>query len=229
MDAVLDDTAGERLRQGYPGISDTLSSSGRCPSYSSALKIASPGVQDFYQGTELWTSAWWTRTTAGRWISIPRTAFTNVKPKESRGAGPLIHDLLANWENGGLKLYLPSKAKLQESASGSSVCRGTIFPWGPGAQTGRRWSLLPGGTKIPGRWWWLPGFSAPCWRPEIWPSTRRCGEKTSWFCLQGAPGEWLNIFTHEPLTSLQPQRTRSLPLDHLLRNLPVALLSGPAV
>ncbi len=57
--------------------------------------------------------------------------------------------------------------------------------------------------------------------PEVW--------RENFVALpQGAPGEWLNIFTHEPLTSLQAQRSRSLPLDHLLRNLPVALLFGPA-
>ena len=57
--------------------------------------------------------------------------------------------------------------------------------------------------------------------PEVW--------RENFVVLpQEAPGEWLNIFTNETLKSHQAQRTRSLPLDHLFRNLPVALLFGPA-
>ena len=57
--------------------------------------------------------------------------------------------------------------------------------------------------------------------PEVW--------RGNFVALpEGAPGEWLNIFTHEPLKSTQTPRSRSMPVDHLLRNLPVALLFGPA-
>jgi (1->4)-alpha-D-glucan 1-alpha-D-glucosylmutase len=57
--------------------------------------------------------------------------------------------------------------------------------------------------------------------PEVWRGN-------SVALPQGAPGEWLNIFTQERLKSTQAPHSRSLPLEQLFRNLPVALLFGPA-
>jgi maltooligosyltrehalose synthase len=41
-----------------------------------------------------------------------------------------------------------------------------------------------------------------------------------------APKDWVNVFTGEKIASPIRQRSRSLPLDRLLVNFPVALLQG---
>ncbi len=55
MDAILEDTAANAFLKDFQEFQARVSSSGRCNSLSQVLlKIASPGVPDFYQGTEIW-------------------------------------------------------------------------------------------------------------------------------------------------------------------------------
>ena len=112
VDAILEDSAANPFVKDLWKFQTRLSSSGALHSLSQVLlKIASPGVPDVYQGTELWDFSL-VDPDNRRPVDFYQRArlLTDVKRKESRGAGPLIHDLLANWENGGLKLYITYKA-----------------------------------------------------------------------------------------------------------------------
>ena len=53
------------------------------------LKIASPGVPDFYQGTELWDLNWWIRITAGPWtMNAGRVYWRSSSPSASPSQSP---------------------------------------------------------------------------------------------------------------------------------------------
>jgi (1->4)-alpha-D-glucan 1-alpha-D-glucosylmutase len=74
------------------------------------LKIASPGVPDFYQGSELWDLRLVDPDNRGRIDFVKRAAalqsIANLDPADS-GA---LRDLVENWHDGRLKLYLIGKA-----------------------------------------------------------------------------------------------------------------------
>ena len=55
--------------------------------------------------------------------------------------------------------------------------------------------------------------------PKVW-------EKHVLSLPQDAPEDWINLFTGEKIASPVRQRSKSLPLDRLFKNLPVALLQG---
>jgi (1->4)-alpha-D-glucan 1-alpha-D-glucosylmutase len=76
------------------------------------LKITSPGVPDFYQGTELWDLSLVdpdNRRPVDYSLGI--RALSNLRALEA-GIGPLelTRELVLNWQDGRIKLYLTSKA-----------------------------------------------------------------------------------------------------------------------
>ena len=75
------------------------------------LKIASPGVPDFYQGTELWDFSL-VDPDNRRPVDYPRRArlLQEVMTQESQGLAPLSRDLLFSWEDGRVKLFVTWKA-----------------------------------------------------------------------------------------------------------------------
>ena len=86
-------------------------------------------MPDLYQGTELWDFSL-VDPDNRRPVDFYQRArlLTDVKMKESRGAGPLIHDLLANWQNGGLKLFVTYKALNFRKAHLNLFLQGDYIP-----------------------------------------------------------------------------------------------------
>ena len=230
VDAILEDIAANFFLKDFLEFQARLSSCGALYSLSQVLlKIASPGVPDFYQGTELWDLSLVDPDNRRPVDFYQRSRLlTDVKMKESRGAGPLIQDLLANWQNGGLKLYVTYKALNFRKAHLNLFLQGDYIPLetrGPNREKvvafARRqedsWAVV----VVARLFSTMLTAGDLAFDPGVW--------REDFLSLpQGAPGEWLNIFTHERLTANQPQRSRSLPLDQLFQNLPVALLFGPA-
>ena len=75
------------------------------------LKIASPGVPDFYQGTELWDFSL-VDPDNRRPVEFRKRVrlLKDIKKRESKNPGALISELLAGWEDGLIKLYVTYKA-----------------------------------------------------------------------------------------------------------------------
>ena len=229
VDAVLEDSAANPFVKDLWKFQSRLSSAGALHSLSQVLlKIASPGVPDFYQGTELWDLSLVDPDNRRPVDFYQRTRLlTDVKLKESRGTGPLIHELLANWENGGPKLYITYKALNFRKAHLDLFLQGDYIPLETRGRNREKvvafarrhensWAVVVVARLFSTRL--AAGNLA--FDPEVWRGN-------SVALPQGAPGEWLNIFTQERLKSTQAPRSRSLPLDRLFRNLPVALLFSP--
>jgi (1->4)-alpha-D-glucan 1-alpha-D-glucosylmutase len=231
VDDILEDTAGNAFLKDFRKFQAPLSASGALHSLSQVLlKIASPGVPDLYQGTELWDLSL-VDPDNRRPVDFYQRArlLTDLKMKESRGAGPLIHDLLANWKDGGLKLYITYKALNFRKTHLSLFLQGDYLPLearGPNREKvvafARRqadsWAVV----VVARLFSTMLATGNLGVDPKVWQGT--------FVALpQAAPREWSNIFTNESVRSNQLQGSGLLPLDHLWRDLPVALLFAPGV
>jgi maltooligosyltrehalose synthase len=75
------------------------------------LKCTSPGVPDIYQGTELWDDSLVDPDNRRPVDFSARSAsLAELQQRERAGCLPLVQELLAQWWDGRLKLYVTSKA-----------------------------------------------------------------------------------------------------------------------
>jgi (1->4)-alpha-D-glucan 1-alpha-D-glucosylmutase len=229
-EAILDESGQNEFLQDFQEIQARLAYYGALNSLSQVLlKIASPGVPDFYQGTELWDFSL-VDPDNRRPVDFHQRAqlLHDLKLKAKKAPGSLIQELLPNWQNGAVKLYTTYQALNFRRAHPDLFLRGDYIPiiaQGPQSRQvvafARRqensWAVVAAArffTRI------IPA-AAPGFDPEVWQQS----------CLSlpdDAPQEWLNIFTGATIKSLPQGQSKSLDLANLFQHLPVALLFGRA-
>ena len=205
-EAILDESDHNEFLNDFQKFQARLAYYGALNSLSQVLlKIASPGVPDFYQGTELWDFSL-VDPDNRRPVDFHQRAqlLHDVKMKAKKAPGALIRELLPNWQNGAVKLYTTYKALNFRKAHPDLFLRGDYIPimtQGPQSQQvvafARRqensWAVVAAArffTKI------LPA-EALAFDPEVW--------QESFLSLpHDAPKEWVNIFTGETIKSLAP-------------------------
>jgi (1->4)-alpha-D-glucan 1-alpha-D-glucosylmutase len=211
------------------------------------LKIASPGVPDFYQGTDLWALHLVDPDNRRPVDYGPRVEMLErLMDRLSRGENPsdLASELLARWEDGGVKQYVIHRALTYRRRHPDLFAQGDYIPL---AATGRHrdrvcafarrneaetivvvvprlvWGLMQGRGEDstgddPGRWMPLG--------EGVWEDTRLL-----------LPSDWAverfrDLFTGEEYYPVEtPGRERggaegghTLPVGAILRSFPVALL-----
>ncbi|APC09018.1 malto-oligosyltrehalose synthase [Neomoorella thermoacetica] len=201
------------------------------------LKITSPGVPDFYQGTELWNLSL-VDPDNRRPVDFKTRArlLQRLKEEETKGQLALVRNLLTSWQDGRVKLYLTYKSLhfrcdhrelfatgeyIPVAVTGSSSGHACAFA----RHLGREWALvvvprLPArlltGKVIPAN----GGLPAPGFLPgeTLW-------QGTNLVLPEQAPGNWHNILTGEVLASIPSPEGKVLTLADTWRNFPVALLT----
>jgi (1->4)-alpha-D-glucan 1-alpha-D-glucosylmutase len=229
VESMLNSTGNDGFIQDFQQFQSQLSHYGAQNSLSQVLlKITSPGVPDFYQGTELWDFSL-VDPDNRRPVDFQARSrlLQDLKRKEAKKSASLIREFLRHWPQGGIKLYVTYKALNFRKTHPDLFLRGDYLPLatlGPKkkhvvAFARRRediWVLVAVGrlfTKMP---------------PARDFALDEAGWRENFLALpQDAPEEWLNIFSGEHLKSMQQQRNKVLPLDQIWRDLPVALLFGP--
>ncbi|OPZ74718.1 MAG: Maltooligosyl trehalose synthase [Firmicutes bacterium ADurb.Bin456] len=95
------------------------------------LKIASPGVPDFYQGTELWSFSL-VDPDNRRPVDFRKrvSLLDSLQKEEAGGRADLARKLLANWKDGRVKLYLTYKALHLRRSLGRLFENGVYVPVG---------------------------------------------------------------------------------------------------
>jgi len=194
------------------------------------LKIASPGVPDFYQGEELWDFNLVDPDNRRPVDFAARTKILDeLKVDEQRDLTALLADITANWRDGRIKLYLTWKAAKFRRAekglfeegkyirlpstgkAGDSVC---AFA----REAGKRWALAIAPrlfTRLvdPGR--------APVGH-EVWGAT-------ALLLPRGTPLTWTNVLTGQSVMAKGARGGQiRLPLASALETFPVALLFAEA-
>jgi (1->4)-alpha-D-glucan 1-alpha-D-glucosylmutase len=194
------------------------------------LKITSPGVPDFYQGTELWDLSLVDPDNRRPVDFHQRVELLNeLRKKDKKGAPALIQELLAHWQTGDIKLFITWKALNFRRSNLNLFLHGDYIPLAArGAQEqhlvafARRhdstWALA-----VAGR------FFSKLSPPGQFPLGERVWGETALTLPPEAPREWHNLFTDETVISFSDSKSKALPLKQVLRDLPVALLYGRSV
>jgi (1->4)-alpha-D-glucan 1-alpha-D-glucosylmutase len=193
------------------------------------LKITSPGVPDFYQGTELWDFSL-VDPDNRRPVDFQKRAplLNDLKMKEAKPPGLLIEELLLNWQNGAIKLYITYKALNFHKAHLDLFLKGDYLPLearGPNRKRlvgfARRWENAWAVIAVGRLFTKILSSGDISFKKEVW-------QETFLSLPHDAPKELLNIFTGETVKSILDAPSRSLTLANLFQNLPVALLFGRA-
>jgi len=185
------------------------------------IKIASPGVADFYQGTELW--------------DLRLVDPDNRRPVDfgmrkqwlaslSEGT-PCLSELVGHWQDGRIKMYVMQKGLEFRRDHASLVLRGdyrSLAVEGPQRDCvvafGRRyrgdWSVAIAPRLTSG----LADEGQPPVGATVWGRTRIVLPKRS-------PERWINVFDGQVLSATDDENGKSLRVGDLLREFPVALLT----
>jgi (1->4)-alpha-D-glucan 1-alpha-D-glucosylmutase len=213
----LSDFSQFHRRVAYPGMLNSLSQA--------ILKIASPGVPDFYQGTELWDFSL-VDPDNRRPVDFDKRIklLAELKQREQENRPALIRDLLTCWGDGKIKLYVTYKGlsfrrsqsslfeegdyiQIDADGTGDHIC---AFA----RQKGKAWALV----AVPRLITKLLSGESPPLGEETWGSS-------ALVLPEDAPESWLNIFTGEELKVILSEQRKLLSLASALQSFPLALLT----
>ena len=108
VDRIFDDSGNQEFLRDFLKTQSRLAHYGALNSLSQVLlKVASPGVPDFYQGTELWDFSL-VDPDNRRPVDFAKRVrlLKGLKLQEKEGREGLISEMLSNWEDGRIKLYV---------------------------------------------------------------------------------------------------------------------------
>ena len=216
--AFLRDLTVFQERIAYQGMINGLSQT--------LLKIISPGVADFYQGSELWDFRLVDPDNRRPVDFANRRALLDELQEGTHGnCVSTIDDLMHNWRDGRIKLYLIWKALNFRREHPDLFLKGDFSP--VRVQCSRRENVAAFLRRYRGQWALSvvprclarsqnsPQAAAPA---EFWADTK--------ICLAGsAPRSWLNVLTGEQIATRDDKDERVIIIEELLRQFPVALLA----
>src|SRR3984957_3269607 len=189
------------------------------------LKIASPGIPDFYQGSELWDLRLVDPDNRQPVDFDKRNAMLANLPQTDEAALTSLSDLAHNWHDGRLKLYLICKALHFRAENTTLFSEGQFLTL---ECRGRRRDHVAAFARRYKKDWTIivvPRWLARARHPmnsegsePFWGNTEVALPKT-------APPLCKSVFTGEIFNTDETGKAR-LHLSRLLKHFPVALLSG---
>ena len=182
-----------------------------------ALKLAAPGVADFYQGTELWTL---TLVDPDNRRPVDLAARARLLAELERGGrGPAaLAALVKSWHDGRLKLLVTWRGLRARRAEPELFLRGEYLPL---EASGRAAGHLFSFARRQGDAWLvcaIPRF--PARLAPGFPIGVRTWRDTLLALPAGAPGDWTDVVTGSKARA----QHGALRAADLFRSLPVALL-----
>jgi (1->4)-alpha-D-glucan 1-alpha-D-glucosylmutase len=192
------------------------------------LKIVSPGVPDFYQGSELWDLRLVDPDNRGL-VDFDRRTSMLETIDQKRAAAPetFIDNLLDHWHGGCIKMFVTQRALQYRGQNSLLFQEGEFIPL---EVTGRHSDNVVAFLRRYNRQYVLT--AVPRWLSQIAELPSKSRPQVDWqdtaICLPpGSPGKWTNIFTGKTLVSNQSDGN-SVSLDHLLKHFHVSLLDASA-
>ena len=186
------------------------------------IKITSPGVPDFYQGSELWDLSL-VDPDNRRPVDFDqrRAMLADIRAQEEADIGRLVQDLLATRADGKIKLFLIYRALKAKKAHRELFRSGAYLPL---ESAGRFRSHVIAFAWRYQRQWALviaPRFLSHLVQEGDFPLGRQVWQDTEVIMPDGAPAAWRNVITSEVLAA-----GKALPVGDILLSFPVALLIG---
>jgi (1->4)-alpha-D-glucan 1-alpha-D-glucosylmutase len=195
------------------------------------LKITSPGVPDFYQGTEIWDFSL-VDPDNRRPVdySVRKALFQELKRK-MEGYGPdlsvFLQGLLQNWKEGAIKLYLIYRALNYRRRHPSLFMEGTYLPI---ISEGTKKDHVCAFARQKGEGCVLvvvPRFLTRLVKTEEEPLGDQVWTDTRLVVPEGVTGEqFLNVFTDEMIQTQIQERKKRIYLRHIFKTFPVAMLEA---
>ncbi|HEX7523339.1 MAG TPA: malto-oligosyltrehalose synthase [Candidatus Deferrimicrobium sp.] len=192
------------------------------------LKIASPGVPDIYQGTEIWDFSL-VDPDNRRPVDYPhRTGLLNeLMTLERQGLSSLARDLLSSWGDGRVKLFVTYKALSFRRERKELFQDGAYVPL---AVTGGVKEHALAFARKRGDAWGIAAVPRLVTRlapPGEFPIGLGVWEARAAIRLpKEAPDGWRNVFTGEILHASGGDGAKLLHLHAVFHDFPVALLEG---
>jgi (1->4)-alpha-D-glucan 1-alpha-D-glucosylmutase len=186
------------------------------------IKITSPGVPDFYQGTELWDLSL-VDPDNRRPVDFEkrRAMLADIREEEDSNIDRLIQDLLSRREDGRIKLFLLYRALKARNTSRDIFRKGDYLPLESSGRFGRH--VIAFARKY-GQQWALviaPRFLSHLVQEGDFPLGRHVWQDTEVIMPKGAPAAWRNVITSEDLSA-----GKAASVGDILLSFPVALLMG---
>jgi len=190
------------------------------------LKITSPGIPDFYQGTELWDFSL-VDPDNRRPVDFEKRdrLIEELKSREVEMPGELLKDLVSNWQDGRIKLYLIRKALNFRLEHHELFAAGEYIPL---EGMGRRREYVVAFARRQRRQWAIvavPRFAAGLLRKQK-SSSPAC----AWPALKIAlpaecPKRWRNVFTSKTISARRVANGQeAILLNGMLGTFPAILL-----
>jgi (1->4)-alpha-D-glucan 1-alpha-D-glucosylmutase len=224
-ESILEDSRKNRFLKDFLKFQKRVAYYGAFNSLSQVLlKIGSPGVPDFYQGTELWDLSLVDPDNRRPVEFEKRVALLDGMIEDKRKNAKVVSNLLSSGDDGRLKLYTIYKALDLRRERPDLFSKGEYIPLqADGNRTehvcafARRlvdnWALI----AVPRLLVRLLPKGGPPLGTRVW--------RNDWLILpKDAPSVWLNLFTMDTLEA--PPGVSQLPLASIFASFPVALLVG---
>jgi (1->4)-alpha-D-glucan 1-alpha-D-glucosylmutase len=185
------------------------------------IKITSPGVPDFYQGSELWDLSLVDPDNRRPVDFEKRRAMLAGIREQDADIGRLVQDLLSTREDGRIKLFLIYRALKARKANREIFRSGAYLPI---ESAGRFRGHVIAFTWRYRRQWALviaPRFLSHLVQEGDLPLGRQVWQDTEVIMPNGAPAAWRNVITNEVLSA-----GKALFVGDILLSFPVAFLLG---
>jgi (1->4)-alpha-D-glucan 1-alpha-D-glucosylmutase len=228
VDACLDSSGRKEFLDDFLRLQERIAYYGALNSLAQVLlKITSPGVPDFYQGTELWDFSL-VDPDNRRPVDYPKRAqlLSELKRLQAGGLAQLMRELLASWGDGRIKMYLISRALGFRRAHEKLFQEGAYIPL---PVSGERKEYVVAFARRDGNAWALvavPRLVTRLSAPGQPPLGRRIWRDSVITLPAKAPKCWVNVLTGEALEASRAREGTALEVHAAFRRLPVALLSG---
>ena len=188
------------------------------------LKIAAPGVPDFYQGSELWDLRLVDPDNRGPIAFDKRAAaLHNIANGDASDSGHALRDLIEQWHDGRIKLYLIWKAIRFRRDHADLFRDGEFVPLQSAGSYSRNVTAF---LRRQGTSWALA--AVPRWLSQV-PAKGK-GEfnwgDTKIMLPSDSPAHWNNILTRTTLASKNEAADPHVMVDDLFQEFPVAFFNA---
>lgn len=185
------------------------------------IKITSPGVPDFYQGTELWELSL-VDPDNRRPVAYERRKELLESIKQNEGSRQFIENILAAPQDGRLKMFLTRKALQARKKYRQTFEKGAYIPL---EAKGQYKEHVVAFARAGAETWAVtivPRFSTALVRQGRYPLGSDVWQDTRVILPGEAPGEWKSTILAQDIASGD-----SIPVALALSRFPVALLVNP--
>jgi len=230
VDAVLDSTPQNQFLQEFCSFQSRVARAGMSNSLAQVLlKIASPGIPDFYQGTEIWNFSLVDPDNRKPVDYDLRHKMLDQLDSALREcpAADLVSKLTADPDSGAIKMYVTSRALNFRREHKELFSRGAYLPLRTAGNRQRHviaFARTLGNDSvlaIAGRFFWTLGNEVH------WPVGNDCWEDAIVVLRKGVVSRsFRDVFTERRIEAEVRNGRLALPAAQIFSHLPIALLAG---